>query len=523
MKRSDPPSAVGEEAPLDIRALFETSIDHVCVAGFDGRFKRLSPSWSKTLGWSAEELMSRPSLEFVHPDDRVATLAGRERLTSGGELGPLVNRYVCKDGSFRWFEWRSVADLDRALVYCIARDVTEQKQAEAQLQAATKLQAELQRQLILADRMASVGTLAAGVAHEINNPLSFVVGNLSLILEAVERAATRGTSPSTQELAELASAAMTGAERIRKAVAALKTFSRSEEEQRVVLEVHPLLELSIEMTFNEIRHRARLVRDYGPVPLVEVDEARLGQVFINLLINAAQALPDGGATEHEIRVVTATDALGRAVIEVRDTGPGVPTHLANRIFDPFFTTKPIGIGTGLGLSISHAILASMGGTISLEDSAGRGAAFRVVLPPASAPKAQVAVPPVVAPSVAGAAVLVVDDEPAVGVLLRRVLTAHQVMAVTAAQEALALIDAGKPFDIIISDVMMPGMSGVELYEALAERFPEYKSRVIFISGGAFTPATKAFLERTGNPRIEKPFNPQRVRELVERVLTNASR
>jgi two-component system cell cycle sensor histidine kinase/response regulator CckA len=527
---SNPPAAV----PQDIIEFFEKSLDHVCVAGFDGYFKRLSPSWSKTLGWPAEELMSRPSLEFVHPDDQAATLAGRERLFGGSELGPLVNRYLCKDGGWRWFEWRSVADVGRRLVYCVARDVTEQRQAEARLKAATQLQDELQRQLIFADRMASVGTLAAGVAHEINNPLSFVITNLSLMLERLRLGTAASDASALEELIHLTTQAMAGAERIRNTVGGLKTFSRSGEEQRSLVDVHQLLELSINMTYNEIRHRARLVRDYGQLPLVEVDDARLGQVFINLLVNAAQAIPEDGSDAHEIRVVTSTDAAGRAVIEVRDSGPGVPTVLVSRIFDPFFTTKPVGVGTGLGLSISHAIVTGMGGSIAVAESTGKGATLRVVLPaaartPASADGATVSAPapacePAPAPAAARirASVLVVDDEPAVGVMLRRVLSAHQVTAVTAAKDALELISSGTPFDVIISDVMMPGMSGVDLYEELSRRFPQYTQRVVFLSGGAFTPVTRAFLERVGNPRMEKPFDQRCLRELVERVASGSA-
>lgn len=152
----------------------------------------------------------------------------------------------------------------------------------------------------------------------------------------------------------MVSDAQTGAERIRKIVRGLKTFSRAEEEQRAVIEVRPLIELSVDMTFNEIRHRARLVKDYQKIPLVDADEARLGQVFINLLINAAQAISEGDASAHQIRLRTSTDAHGRAVIEVSDTGKGIPVEVTERIFDPFFTTKPVGIGTGLGLSQSNA-------------------------------------------------------------------------------------------------------------------------------------------------------------------------
>ncbi|MEX0824496.1 MAG: ATP-binding protein, partial [Woeseia sp.] len=490
---------------------FEMSLDNVCVAGLDGYFKRLSPSWTRTLGWSIDELMAKPSVEFVHPEDREMTLAGRERLRSGATMGPLTNRYLCKDGTFRWFEWRSVADNARGLVYAVARDVTEQKRDEQRLAEAKELQGNLQRQLIFADRMASVGTLAAGVAHEINNPLAFVTTNLTLAQEELRTLDLLSPLASVEELREMISDAQAGAERIRKIIRGLKAFSRAEEEQLAIIEVIPLLELSVNMTFNEIRHKARLVKDYGDIPRVEADEARLGQVFINLLINAAQALPEGDTAAHEIRLVTSTDAQGRAMIQVSDTGAGIPADVVERIFDPFFTTKPVGVGTGLGLSICHTIITGMGGEIAVDSKVGRGTTFRVVLPAAATVQEEVAASS--SPTkedLACATVLVVDDEPAIGLIFRRVLRDHEVTAVTTAREGLELLASGKHFDVIFSDLMMPEMSGMELFAELTRQFPHLAGRVVFISGGAFTPEAQAFLDRVGNERLDKPFDPANV-------------
>lgn len=494
------------------------SLDNVCVAGLDGYFKRLNRSWTKTLGWSLEELAAKPSIEFVHPDDREATLAAREKLRAGEKIGSIINRYLCKDGAVRWLEWRSVAHIERGLVYAVARDVTEHKHAEQRLAEAKELQTRLQRQLIFADRMASVGTLAAGVAHEINNPLAFVTTNLALVQE--ELSAPNALSHPTRlvELKEMVSDAQTGAERIRKIVRGLKTFSRAEEEQRAVIEVRPLIELSVDMTFNEIRHRARLVKDYQKIPLVDADEARLGQVFINLLINAAQAISEGDASAHQIRLRTSTDAHGRAVIEVSDTGKGIPVEVTERIFDPFFTTKPVGIGTGLGLSICHTIVTGMGGEILVESKVGSGTTFRVVLP------AAVTVTETATPSslshqeLACASVLVVDDEPAIGHVFARVLRDHKVTAVTTAKQAIELIHSGKHFDIIFSDLMMPEMSGIEFYGELTRRSPRLSERVVFVTGGAFTPEAQTFLDQVDNECLDKPFEPAAVNKVVQRML-----
>jgi PAS domain S-box-containing protein len=504
--------------PLGAKDFFEMSLDNLSVAGVDGYLKRVNPSWTRTLGWSVEELLSRPSIEFVHPDDRAATLAGRERLARGLALGPLVNRYLCKDGTHRWFEWRSVADVERGLIYAAARDVTEQKRAEEGLLQARELQEKLQRQLVFADRMASVGTLAAGVAHEINNPLALVAANIAMIIEGLEAFGADPAARKTEELIEMAVDVQVGAERIRKIVGGLKTFSRAEEERLAVIDARPVLELAIDMTFNEFRHRARLVKDYGKLPLVEADEARLGQVFINLLVNAAQAIPEGDGDANEIRIVTSTDTSGRAVIEVRDTGVGIPTPLLDRVFDPFFTTKPVGIGTGLGLSVCHTIVTSMGGQITVASEEGRGTTIRVVLNAAPAiveqPAAAAAAPK---EAVVCAAILVVDDEPAIGIALRRVLREHEVTVVRTARAALELLGSGKHFDVVLSDLMMPEMSGMEFYDEVARRFPVVAPRFVFVSGGAFTPAASAFLDRVPNERIEKPFDPRHVRALIERL------
>ncbi len=493
---------------------FEMSLDNVCVVGFDGYLRRVNPSWTRTLGWTVDELRSRPVEDLVHPDDRAGVLSGRQRLKEGESLNALTNRYRCKDGSYRWFEWRSVAHTDRGLIYAVARDITEQKQAEEFLREARELQAKMERQLIFADRMASVGTLAAGVAHEINNPLAYVVANLTLMVEELE---DPNSNPSDQRamLGELATEAQEGAERIRKIVRGLQTFTRAEHEDRTTTDIVALLDMSIDMTFNEFRHRARLVKDYGPVPSVHADEARLGQVFVNLLVNAAQALPEGAHAANEIRIVTSTDREGRAVIEIRDTGTGIPAPVVNHIFDPFFTTKPVGVGTGLGLSICHNTVTSLGGQITVASEEGRGTTFRVVLPPITAAHDDASPATASAPELACASVLVVDDEPAIGHAMRRLLREHDVTAVTEAKQALALLEDGSRFHIIFSDLRMPDMSGMEFHAQLTGRFPAAAARVVFVSGGAVTSDAAAFLDRVPNQVLEKPFSPEAIRDLVQ--------
>ena len=507
--------------PSAAESLFEMALDGVCIAGFDGYFKRVNPSWLRTLGWTEEELMARPIVDFVHPDDQATVRAKQQDLYTGGVLNHLVNRYRCKDGSYRWFQWKSVPHPDRKVVYAVARDITEQRESEEKMRQAEEMQRELQRQLVFADRMASVGTLAAGVAHEINNPLTFVTTNLTLILREI--AEFDQSDAPLETIVELVEEAQVGAERIRKIVKGLRTFSRPQDEVRQVIDVLPILEMSIKMTSNEIRHRATLVEDFGEMPTVEADESRLGQVFINLLVNAAQALPERDSAANVIRVRTGTDEQGRALIDIEDTGSGIPQDLIQRIFDPFFTTKSVGEGTGLGLSICHTIITSMDGELTLTSEDGQGTRARITLPAASTAPISVASPTVTetnaAPEpkrAAQASVLVIDDEPAIGRVLRRILFKYDVTALTCAQEALSLLDAGTHYDVIFSDLMMPEMSGMEFFDELTRRHPEKRDSVVFISGGAFTPRAFEFLDKVPNQCLEKPFDAETILQIVKR-------
>jgi CheY-like chemotaxis protein len=270
------------------------------------------------------------------------------------------------------------------------------------------------------------------------------------------------------------------------------------------------------MAWNEIRHRARLVKNYGKTPPVEASEARLGQVFLNLVVNASQAIAEGRAEDNEIRVSTSTDSCGRVVIEIADTGPGMSPEVLSRLFTPFFTTKPVGVGTGLGLSICHRIVTSLGGSIDVSSEVGKGSAFRITLPASRADTSDDV--PVAANDVAArrrGRILVIDDEPMVAKTVQRALSAeHEVVAISSASEALERIRAGERFDVILCDLMMPQMTGMDLHGALLRVEREQAKRMIFLSGGAFTPRARAFLDTTSNQRIEKPFDVRHLRALI---------
>jgi CheY-like chemotaxis protein len=277
------------------------------------------------------------------------------------------------------------------------------------------------------------------------------------------------------------------------------------------------MDSAAKLAAGELRPRAQLVRHYSEVPRVEGNEPRLAQVFLNLIINAAQALPEGKPEQNEVRLVTRRLDETHVVAEVHDTGSGIPPDVLGRIFDPFFTTKPVGVGTGLGLALCHAFITAMGGRIEVESQVGRGTVFRVTLPVA---KGETVRAPRVVESREGVSmrgrVLVVDDDPLVSSALRRTLAReHEVEVVVSSRQALQLLLSPQGvFDVILCDLMMPEMTGMGVHAQLNAAMPERAERMVFVTGGAYTPAAQSFLERVTNPRLEKPFEPEKLRERV---------
>jgi two-component system cell cycle sensor histidine kinase/response regulator CckA len=378
---------------------------------------------------------------------------------------------------------------------------------------------EMVARLAVADRMRSVGMLAAGVAHEINNPLSYVLANLDLLATQLP-AFARGTSSLSQpELQTLLDDAREGATRVRDVVRDLRTLSRAEDEPTGAADLRQVLESCFKLADSEIRYRARLVTELAPAPPARGSASRLAQVFLNLLINAAHAIPGGHADDHRITVRLRTASEQRVVVEIADTGVGIAPSIVGRIFEPFFTTKPTGEGTGLGLAICHGIVKSVGGDIDVESEPGRGTTFRVSLPiadAASAPAPELA-PPITAAR--RARILVIDDEPAIGNTLRLLLeNDHEVVVLTRAPDALARISDGERYDAILCDLMMPEMSGIALHAAIAATAPELLPRMVFMTGGAFTREAQDFVARCEHPPIQKPFELREISAIVDRLV-----
>jgi PAS domain S-box-containing protein len=503
-------------AQSSFRTLVELSPELVLLHR-DGQVLHANPAVARALGLdSAAEILGTSLGILFHGDDQptVATRVMSPAANATHELFSL--RWRRRAGGYRTTEAIATPiDFEGAeTVLIVARDLTER--------------VEFQHQLLQRDRMAALGTLSAGVAHEINNPLTYLLVNLEHVLRRL-RAATASDDPIAELAAGKGHAALTalvhslqhavdGANRVRQIVRDLLTFSQGNVEQRGMIDVRGIVESAVQMAWHEIRHRARLVKSLAEVPPVEANEALLGQVFLNLLVNAAQAIPEGHADKNEIRVLTRTDERGNAVVEVGDTGSGIAPEDMPRIFDPFFTTKGES-GTGLGLAISHGTITALGGDIQVKSAPGRGTTFRLTLPSGKVWRATAT------PSsghdvraLARPSLLIIDDERLVGDAIARSLSEdNNVDVVTDAELALSRIREGQRFDVILCDLMMPVMTGMDFYAEVMRIDPKLAGRIVFMTGGTFTSRARAFVENVAISCLEKPLDMGKLRSLLARA------
>ena len=470
------------------RLLVEAAPDGVVIL-VRGTIVFLNPRGAALLGaTSVDEALGKPIGSYLPPEDARRTA---ERIAdlfrTGVEIPP--NEYRTLADPSRIIEIKSTrCDWGgQPAVLALSRDVTERKAIE--------------HRLVEADRLAAMGTLAAGVAHEINNPLTYAQLNVQRI-ENMLAGAPIG-APAMAAIREHLHEIEHGIARVASITRGLRSFARPDDAPPGPVDLAATVERALKMVDNDLRHRAELVRRFEDIPLVVGNASRLEQVIVNVLLNAIQALPPEGA--HAIEISLGTRGTETVVLAVRDTGRGIPEGIRGRIFDPFFTTRPVGEGMGLGLAVCKTIVDGLGGSIEIESATGVGTTVTIAL------RAHRGVR--LAPSVPGEAdrvrsrrrVMIIDDERLVRDALRRVLaSAHDVTAVENGEAGLAALRSGA-FDVIICDVMMPGMNGREVHRRIAAEHPGLERRLVFISGGTFTPELDAFLTGSANRSLTKPF------------------
>ncbi len=452
-----------------------------------------------------EDVLGRPISQFLPPDDAAAAAQRIGRMFATGEEMP-PNEYNVRVESERVVEIKSIlCDWEGApAVLAFARDVTERKR--------------LQHRLVENDRLAALGTLSAGVAHEINNPLTYA----TLGLQRIDRTLSSLDLPSAAlaqvrgQLREIEH----GISRIASITRGLRSFARPDDAPPGAISLREVVESSLRMVDNDLRHRAQLVRTLADVPPVTGNASRLEQVVVNVLLNAIQSLrPDRPTNEIEVVLLQRGQ---RVVLTIRDTGRGIPASLRDRIFEPFFTTRAVGEGMGLGLSVCRTIIEGFGGTIDVASVDGEGTTMTIELPIHRGSQPCIAPPPVATPKpTSRKRVLIIDDEPLLRDALTRLLGGdHEITTASSGAEGLAKL-TGEPFDAIVCDVMMPGMNGQEVHRRIAAVHPGLERRIVFITGGTFSPELDEFLATTPNRLLAKPFQLDDVIAAVELVANEA--
>jgi signal transduction histidine kinase len=397
---------------------------------------------------------------------------------------------------------------------------------DALLNAIGRILGEAERQRLLgkleeAERFAALGRLAASVGHEINNPLAYVSMNVDLAVVELDRFVAKETYRASQseELATLSvlfRECRVGLDRIRDVVKDLQRLSRRSDVKRETFSLNDLLDESLAMARNQVEHRARVRKLYGELHPIVGDRSALGQVLLNLILNAAQALPEGRADANTVTLKTYLEG-DHVTVEVSDTGAGISPQVLPHIFAPFYTTKPIGEGTGLGLAVSCRIVADHGGRIDVDSEVGRGSVFRVVLPVAR-PSTQAPPPPAVRPVEIRARILVIDDVAILGRSIARMLREHDVTFVARADDAFARLAANETFDVVLCDVQMPEIGGRGVFDRHRSEWPHLASKMIFMTGGAFTPESREFLEQSPQTVLTKPFSLDELRAAIRALM-----
>jgi PAS domain S-box-containing protein len=500
-----------EEALRQSESMFRKLIEaapEAVVVQRDGKLVYSNPAFLALLGYERfEEIAPVPAFDLVLEDDRAALIErGKTFGATYGVRPPDEFRMTKKNGEVIAVEssWLYIEFEGKPASLSFIRNISERKQAQAQL--------------IQTDRMATIGTLAAGVAHELNNPLAYVMLNLNLLdKELVELL----PSAAHEKVKARISTLQQGTERMASIVRDLRALCRPDAPTLHPVDVRSVLESTVNMSLNELKGRARIVRDYAVAPHVMADGARLGQVFLNLILNAAHAIAEGRPDENEVRISLRPWGADQVRVAISDTGQGIPESLLGRIFEPFFTTKPAGVGMGLGLSISQSIVASMRGELTVESQEGKGTTFYVTIP-VGAPEPADERPrsALTTPAPDDARVLIVDDEPALASALGAFLSLeHHVTVVGRGDQALALLSAGQRFDAIVCDVLMPKISGIELYEELERSHPEMVTRMIFMTGAATMPRVAEFLARIRNARLDKPIDVEQLKRTIDTVVS----
>jgi two-component system, cell cycle sensor histidine kinase and response regulator CckA len=504
MPETSPPTAPGQH---DRERLFDLSLDMLCIAGLDGYFKHVNPSWTRVLGWSREELLARPVADFIHPEDRERTLRARSGLARGVPVCELENRYLCKDGSYRWLCWQSAIEPGGATVFAIARDITERRQQEHDRMVLSKLE--------------STGILAGGIAHDFNNLLAGLQLNSDLFALA-----NNLTAQQKQLLVQNNEIIQSAQQLTQKLLA----FARGGLTERKTTDLKRLLQESFDVALSgsHVRGETRIAADLCSC---YIDEDQISQVVRNLVLNARESMPSGGTVfllaENVCLAVPGDPASalnGYVRVSIRDQGQGIAADVLPKVFDPYFSTKQRGSqkGMGLGLTISHTIIQKNGGALTVDSTPGQGTEVCFLLPAVPIPAAP-SLPSTTVTPVAGKRILVMDDEAPLLEILCSALThiGYSVESALDGEQALALFrrarETGAPFSAVLLDLTVRGgMGGAETLQRIREQDPAVCA--VLMTGYDNAQTIKDYSQHGFMRALSKPFTMDRLRATLTEVV-----
>ena len=493
-----------KRAEEDLNRVWQNAIDPICIAGLDGYLKKINPAWLKSLGWTEDELLGRPWIDFIHPDDHESTLKIMERMTKGESDGDFENRFRCKDGTYRWFLWNGIVDIEAGVAYGFVRDITERKRLENEILQSLKMEA--------------IGQLAGGIAHDFNNLLTIISGYGELLQSELPM-----NSPHQLSVGTILDASQRAARLTR----GLLEFSRQAIVEPKLIVLNEQVERSINILRCLLDHNIAILFDSEPnLPRILAAPDQIERVLMNLVVNARDAMPGGGQLSIQTRKVRIpTDSKSTQLapgdyvqLTVADTGEGMTEEVKSKVFEPFFTTKGVGKGTGLGMSVVHGIIKQCGGQISFESELHVGTKFTILLP-------AVLDAPAIEELVADAAprgietILLVEDEDEVRRIVRMGLEkeGYHVLEASDGEQAIQRAEgfSGK-IDLLLTDVVMPNMGGAELAARVRQQRPGI--RVLFMSGYTDDVVLKWGVTNSRESLLQKPFTASGLNGKVRSVL-----
>ena len=506
---------------------FQHSADLAFLLDPDCMIRDVNNAGLKLLGHPAEELSGMALTQLLSAEEHASLKKAIERVLGHEEVRLCVHLRAANDESIPMDVTITpfhVQDLEVGAIF-VGQDLRLQRQVEEKQRA-------LERRLFQSDKLATIGQITAGIAHDINNPLTYILSNMLTLDEYLQPMlslidhARHGDTPAAIDrttldtirinLTEVIKDSLEGAQRIADILKELRHFSMLDDREERPIDINQTLDACVRVVKNLIKHRARLERDYAPnLPPVYGNVGRVSQMFINLLTNATQAFGRPDLQRNVIQLRTRVDKHN-VTVEISDNGRGIPAEVWALIFEPFFSTRRDEGGTGLGLAIARESAESLGGHLSVRSEQGQGSCFIVTVPLQSRPTGPRRLDDKPNPGRrTGLRLLVIDDEPALLRGLKRLLARdYEVSAEKSPIKALQLPDLAS-FDIVLCDVMMPEMSGIDFREELIKRKLKLAERLVFMTGGTFTHEEHQRLHAQSNPTIQKPLNMRELKSLLD--------